>query len=226
MNFEADLHYRPCNEKSGAHWPTQYCTAKNDEPSLPDIKLLRLLDQLYATRSVTRATEALGQSQPTVSIWLARLRKELGDPLFVRSADGMLPTPRTDALMPTVREVLAELQRLAQSPAPFDAATSERRFAVCMTDASHITLLPRLLAHVRARARRDASSRPHRRPLGPLARTATDFVATYSLEGQSMSCVLRSPVASIRQSPIGARLCKPLPHGAYFERDGPPPPQI
>jgi DNA-binding transcriptional LysR family regulator len=124
----------------------------NDDHSLLDIKLLRLLDQLYATRSVTRSAEALGQSQPTVSIWLARLRKELGDPLFVRSADGMLPTPRTDALIGTVREVLGGLQRLAQSGAPFDAATAQRRFAICMTDASHITLLPRLLAHVRTLA--------------------------------------------------------------------------
>jgi DNA-binding transcriptional LysR family regulator len=122
------------------------------EVPLLDIKLLRLLDQLYATRSVTRSAEALGQSQPTVSIWLARLRKELGDPLFVRTADGMLPTPRTDALIGTVREVLAGLQRLAQAGAPFDPATAERRFSICMTDASHITLLPRLLAHVRALA--------------------------------------------------------------------------
>lgn len=119
---------------------------------LLDIKLLRLLDQLYITRSVTRSAEALGQSQPTVSIWLARLRKELGDPLFVRTAEGMLPTPRADALMGTVREVLAGLQRLAQAAAPFDPSTAQRRFSICITDASHITLLPRLLAHVRALA--------------------------------------------------------------------------
>lgn len=120
------------------------------DPSLLDIKLLRLLDQLYATRSVTRAAEALGQSQPTVSIWLARVRQQLGDPLFVRTAEGMLPTPRTDALIGTVREVLAGLQRLAQTQATFDPPTAERRFRICMTDASHITLLPRLLSHVRA----------------------------------------------------------------------------
>ncbi len=68
------------------------------DPTLLDIKLLRLLDQLYTTRSVTRAAEALGQSQPTVSIWLAKLRDRLGDPLFVRTAEGMLPTPRNGVL--------------------------------------------------------------------------------------------------------------------------------
>ena len=68
-----------------------------------DVKLLRLLDQLHTTRSVTRAAEALGLSQPTISIWLGQLRKQLNDPLFVRTAQGMLPTPRADALMGTVR---------------------------------------------------------------------------------------------------------------------------
>lgn len=124
----------------------------NHDPTLLDIKLLRLLDQLYTTRSVTRAAQALGQSQPTISIWLAKLRQQLGDPLFVRTAKGMLPTPRTEALMVTVREVLEGLKRLSQAGATFDPATAQRRFAIAMTDASHITLLPRLLAHVRALA--------------------------------------------------------------------------
>jgi DNA-binding transcriptional LysR family regulator len=122
------------------------------EAALLDTKLLRLLDLLYTTRSVTRAAEQLGQSQPTVSIWLARLRKQLGDPLFVRTSEGMQPTPRTDALITVVREVLEGLRRLSESQSSFDPSTAQRRFSICMTDASHITLLPRLLSHVRALA--------------------------------------------------------------------------
>ncbi len=68
------------------------------KPALLDVRLLRLFDLLYSTRSVTRAAEQLGQAQPTVSIWLSRLRQELGDPLFVRTPNGMEPTPRADAL--------------------------------------------------------------------------------------------------------------------------------
>jgi DNA-binding transcriptional LysR family regulator len=122
------------------------------EAALVDTKLLRLLDLLYTTRSVTRAAEQLGQSQPTVSIWLARLRKQLGDPLFVRTSEGMQPTPRADALITVVREVLEGLRRLSESQSSFDPSTAQRRFSICMTDASHITLLPRLLSHVRALA--------------------------------------------------------------------------
>lgn len=125
---------------------------KKDVPSAPllDANLLQLFELIYDTRSVTRAAEQLGLAQPTVSIWLAKLRRQLGDPLFVRTPSGMLPTPEADALIGTVRQALGSLRDLAQRQAKFDPATSERRFRICMTDASHITLLPQLLAHVRS----------------------------------------------------------------------------
>jgi DNA-binding transcriptional LysR family regulator len=117
-----------------------------------DLKLLRLLDALYASQSVTRTAERLGLSQPTISIGLARLRKMLDDPLFVRTPEGMQATPRTQALMPAVRQVLDGMDLLASVTAQFDATSSERRFRIFMTDASHVTLMPRLFAHVRALA--------------------------------------------------------------------------
>lgn len=123
-----------------------------DGTALLSIKLLRLFDLLYSTNSVTRAGEAMGQSQPTVSNWLSRLRKQLGDELFVRTAAGMQATPRAEELIVPVREALAALRRVAAPAEAFDPSSATRRFRICMTDASHITLLPRLLAHVRAMA--------------------------------------------------------------------------
>lgn len=122
------------------------------DPTRVDVKLLRLFELLYSTRNVTRAAEALGQSQPTVSIGLARLRREFDDPLFVRTPAGMQPTPRADGLIDTVREVLDALRRLAATGATFDPAQAEREFRIFMTDASHVTLLPQLFSHVRALA--------------------------------------------------------------------------
>ncbi|WP_295984698.1 LysR family transcriptional regulator [uncultured Variovorax sp.] len=116
---------------------------------LPDLKLLQLFDLLYDARSVTRVAEQLGQSQPTVSIWLNRLRAHLQDPLFVRTPGGMAPTPQADALIGPCREVLESVRRLTAWEPDFDPATARRRFRICMTDASHVALLPRLLAHVR-----------------------------------------------------------------------------
>ena len=125
---------------------------KKDIPptALLDANLLQLFELIYDTRSVTRAAEQLGLAQPTVSIWLGKLRRQLNDPLFVRTPSGMLPTPEADALIGTVRQALESLRYLVQRETRFDPATSERRFHICMTDASHITLLPQLLAHVRS----------------------------------------------------------------------------
>jgi DNA-binding transcriptional LysR family regulator len=122
------------------------------DPALIDVKLLHMFDLLYATRSVTRTAEELGQSQPTISIWLAQLRKKLRDPLFVRTPEGMQPTPQADHLIGGAREILESLRRLSAWETQFVPATAQRRFRICMTDASHVTLLPQLLAHVRATA--------------------------------------------------------------------------
>lgn len=119
---------------------------------LLDPRHLAFLDRLHRSRSVTRAAEQLGLSQPTVSIWLAQLRDTLGDPLFVRTTEGMQPTPRAEAMMDTVRSVLEGLRRLSEPAATFEPARSEREFRIFMTDASHITLLPRLFTHVHALA--------------------------------------------------------------------------
>lgn len=118
--------------------------------ALPEPKLLQLFDVLYDTRSVTRAAEQLGQSQPTISIWLGRLREQLHDPLFVRTPAGMAPTPRAEALIGPCREVLESLRRLTTHEPHFDPATAQRRFRLCVSDASHITLLPRVLEHLRS----------------------------------------------------------------------------
>jgi len=123
-----------------------------DAAELLDSKQLQLFDLLYTTRSVTRTADLLGQSQPTVSIWLGKLRRQLRDPLFVRTPAGMQLTPQADALIGQAREILESLRRLADWEPTFVPATAQRRFRICMTDASHITLLPQFLAHVRAAA--------------------------------------------------------------------------
>ena len=125
-------------------------TSADGAPALLELKLLQLFDVLYTTRSVTRAADLLGQSQPTVSIWLAKLRRQLRDPLFVRTPAGMQPTPQADVLISQARDILESLRRLSVWESTFVPATAQRRFRICMTDASHITLLPELLAHVRA----------------------------------------------------------------------------
>jgi DNA-binding transcriptional LysR family regulator len=117
--------------------------------NLVEVRLLNLFEVIYAVRNVTRAASQLGQSQPTVSIGLGKLREHFHDPLFVRTSEGMQPTPLADGLIGPVRAVLQALRQLSERGPIFDPSTANRIFRIGMTDASHITLLPKLLAHIR-----------------------------------------------------------------------------
>jgi len=113
-----------------------------------DLKLLQVFDEVYKTRNVSRAGENLGMRQSSVSIALARLRRHFGDPLFVRTSDGLQPTPHATALVDQVRQAIELLRIVTRQQAVFDAGKAARTFRVCMTDITHIALLPALMTRV------------------------------------------------------------------------------
>lgn len=110
-----------------------------------DIKLLAVFDEIYKTRSVSRAAENLGLAQTTVSLALGRLRRQFNDPLFVRTSAGMMPTPHALGLVAPLRQALELLRVATQQQVLFDPATSTRHFHLAMTDISHLEFLPRLM---------------------------------------------------------------------------------
>ena len=63
-----------------------------------DLNLLVVFDAIMHAKTLTRAGQRLGMSQPAVSHALARLRSILKDDLFVRTPEGMLPTPRAERM--------------------------------------------------------------------------------------------------------------------------------
>lgn len=109
-----------------------------------DLNLLRTLDALLTERSVTRAAEALGRSQPAVSHALQRLRDALGDPLLVREGRTMVPTPRALAIAPVLKATLGDLTRLLERGTDFDPATAQTTFTLGCPDALG-PLLPDIL---------------------------------------------------------------------------------
>lgn len=117
-----------------------------------DLNLLRIFDAVLAERSITRAAERLGLAQPTVSNALARLRRLTGDALFVRTREGMAPTPHAQAMAVPLRQAMATLQTTLRRPVAFDPATSERRFTLYISDLGEAFFLPRLLAQLRQQA--------------------------------------------------------------------------
>lgn len=116
-----------------------------------DLNLLRVLDALLETRSVSRAAERLGVSQPAVSGMLARLRESYGDPLFVRRQHGMLPTPRAEALAAPVRALLAQVAQGLQAER-FEPAAARLTLRIAATDYAQRAVLLPFLAHLRREA--------------------------------------------------------------------------
>lgn len=113
-----------------------------------DLNLLVVLDALLAERSVTRAAARVGLSQPAMSSALGRLRKRLGDPLLVRTAEGMVPTPRAVALGVPLREALSTLEQALESAVDFDPLRARRTFSVACSDYAHVVVVPQLTARL------------------------------------------------------------------------------
>jgi DNA-binding transcriptional LysR family regulator len=113
-----------------------------------DMRLLEVFDEVYKTRSVTRAAENLQIPQTSVSLALARMRRQFNDPLFVRTGQGMVPTPHANDLLGPLRHALELLRLATRQQAVFDAGNSSRHFRLCMTDVSHLEFLPRLIHRV------------------------------------------------------------------------------
>ncbi|WP_286238723.1 LysR family transcriptional regulator [Neptuniibacter halophilus] len=110
-----------------------------------DLNLLVYLDVLLRERNVTRSASLLGITQPAMSNGLRRLRETFGDPLLVRTSDGMVPTERAQTLQPLLRQILASVEQVIEPSSDFDASSSERVFRIMTSDYGEATLLPRLL---------------------------------------------------------------------------------
>jgi DNA-binding transcriptional LysR family regulator len=112
-----------------------------------DLNLLTIFDAVMQERSVTRAGDRLGLSQPAVSHALSRLRHMLKDELFVRSPEGMVPTPRAEQLAEPLHRALNDM-RLALEPETFVPEETSRQFAISVNNYAAVVLVPGLMSRV------------------------------------------------------------------------------
>src|SRR5438132_10845857 len=95
-----------------------------------DANLLLALDAIFQTGSVTGAARRMNVSPPAMSHTLSRLRAVVGDPLFVRAGNRLVPTPRAVAMREHVARVATDIGALLQPERPLDIAALERTFIV------------------------------------------------------------------------------------------------
>jgi len=70
-----------------------------------DLNLFVVFDTIYKEGNLTRAADILNITQPAVSNALSRLRTTFDDPLFVRTPQGMTPTPMAQNIIGDVGSV-------------------------------------------------------------------------------------------------------------------------
>ncbi|WP_256078596.1 LysR family transcriptional regulator [Massilia sp. YIM B04103] len=116
-----------------------------------DLNLLRVFDAVMTEQNLTRAAGHLAMTQPAVSNAIKRLRESLGDDLLIRTAYGVKPTPRAEALWPAVRGALASLEA-AVAPGTFDVSRAHATFRMAMADATAAFWLPSLMRSIEREA--------------------------------------------------------------------------
>jgi DNA-binding transcriptional LysR family regulator len=113
-----------------------------------DLNLLKVFAAVHRERHITRAGRALFISQSAVSHSIARLRVLFGDPLFVRTPEGMQPTVLADRLAEPIRHALQSVSDALQVDQRFDPAAAEAEFTVGTTILQPFHFLPELYRRI------------------------------------------------------------------------------
>ena len=114
-----------------------------------DLNLFIVFDAIYTEANLTRAGQIVGITQPAVSNALARLRETFNDPLFVRTAQGMVPTPIAQNIIGPVRNALQLLRVSVQESRTFNPLQANKTFRISMTDLTEAVVLPPLFQRLR-----------------------------------------------------------------------------
>ncbi len=117
-----------------------------------DLNLFIVFDAIYTEANLTRAGQIVGITQPAVSNALARLRETFNDPLFVRTAQGMVPTPMAQNIITPVRSALQLLRVSVQESRSFVPEQATKTYRISMTDLTEAVILPHLASRIRRMA--------------------------------------------------------------------------
>jgi len=108
-----------------------------------DLNLLVSLQALLEEKSVTRAAERLFITQPAMSRVLQRLRHQLDDPLFTRTGNELVPTPKARDLQARLPGLLDSILEIV-SEGDFDPATYEGEITIAVPEFVAISLISEL----------------------------------------------------------------------------------
>jgi LysR family nod box-dependent transcriptional activator len=187
-----------------------------------DINLVVVLDAILTERSLTRAGEAIGLTQPAVSGAVAKLRKLLDDPLLVRSGRTFELTPRALALRPVVREAVMEVGRTFNLRPMFDPLTSDRQFRLTASDYALSVMTAPLLRVLQEQAPRVSVEFGSLNNIGPVDLLREDVAIASAAHGvpgkrqslfsDALTCIVRRDHPRLRDGALTLQDLIELPY--------------
>lgn len=185
--------------------------------NVPDLNFLYVLQALYEEKSVSRAADRLGLTQPAVSHALGKLRTLFHDELFVRAGLVMAPTEIGERVAHGAIQALSQIQHDIWDARTFNPLSSTRTFSVCLSDMGMITLLPRLLSALQKSAP-NASLKPIQLPTLELAPALQDGAIDLAIGylGQMASQLYQQSL--FRRSLVGIMRNDERPHCVTFDQ--------
>jgi DNA-binding transcriptional LysR family regulator len=194
-----------------------------------DLNLLVALDALLSERSVSRAAQRMGLSQPAMSNALSRLRDLLEDPVLVRTGHGMEPTARALELAAPVHRLLMDARQALARPSAFDPTTSSHRFRIECTPEFELALFPAVrtapnIEIVMTRATRETEDelRTGRVDLfaGIWSRIPS-HLHSHLLFHDGFACIARRGHPKTKKGKLGLRAYGDLPHVVVTQDEWP-----
>ena len=165
-----------------------------------DLNLLLVFTAIMRTGSAKAAAGKLYMGSSAISMALARLRRHVGDPLFVRTREGLRPTRYAEALHAKLEPALAAIGAAMTGGVDFDLATTRETFRIGMVDDFEWWVLPPL-------QRRIGTFAPHAR----IVVQAVDLAAVRdALDGGLVDLVLTAHPAERATG---------LPNAQFFAED-------
>ena len=116
--------------------------------SKKDLNLFVVFDVIYTEKNLTKAGQVLGITQPAVSNALSRLREQFKDELFIRSSNGMSPTPIAENMIGDIRIALDLIRNSITESETFTPKTVKATFRISIGDTSEYRLLPELIKNI------------------------------------------------------------------------------
>ncbi|MCH7334749.1 LysR family transcriptional regulator [Acinetobacter modestus] len=111
-----------------------------------DINLYPLFIAIFEQKSISKAAQLLCISQSAVSHALQRLRTQLGDDLFVRSGQKMLPTPYAEQIYQPIQMALLSIQKIAMPQQDFMPSMLQS-IKIAIHDEIEPIIFPQLVNH-------------------------------------------------------------------------------